>query len=162
MAKSPRCQYSYAGRTRLAPPAGLCRSRRLRSHAFRVIQPWQNPRVAGARTFVSNGWRHPWVCGAVSGCSTSSLMNSRVPCNSAIANHRIASSHTLFSNGWRHPWVCAAVSGCGASAFRVIQPWRNPGIAGTHTLVLRGWRHPWACAAVSGCGIHQRPGHAHI
>ena len=68
--------------------------------------------------WISIGWRHPWVCAAVSGCGTSSPppMNSRVPCDSAVAK----STHCQYShaclNGWRRPWVCAAVSGCGASS----------------------------------------------
>ena len=79
------------------------------SAAFRVIQPWPNPRVAG----ISKGWHRPWVCPAVSGCGTSSPpLNSRVLCDSGMAK----SPHVLVSNGWRHPWVCAAVSGCGAKS----------------------------------------------
>ena len=68
---------------------GLCRSLRMRHElsaaAFRKV--WPNPNVASTHTLVSNGWRRPWVCAAVSGCGASCppLMNSRVPCDSAMA-----------------------------------------------------------------------------
>ena len=47
------------------------------------------PVIALDQALVSNGWRHPWVCAAVSGCGANSPppMNSRVPCDSAVAKY---------------------------------------------------------------------------
>ena len=59
----------------------------LSNHPFCAIQPWQNPRIARTHTLVSNGWRRPWVCAAVSGCGASSPP--------PMAKFRIASARTL-------------------------------------------------------------------
>ena len=69
---------------------------------------WQNPRIAGTHTLVSNGCRRPWVYAADSGRGASSppSMNSRVPCDSGMAE----SPHCRYS------WVCAAVSRCGTNS----------------------------------------------
>ena len=70
MAKSPHRLSQTVGATRGFVPQSPDAAQAI--HAFRAIQPWQNPCIASTHTLVSKGWRHPWVCAAVSGRGMSS------------------------------------------------------------------------------------------